>query len=340
MFREHVGYDPARVTTKICSIPIAAEHTHYFPALGLLLKLNGAVSVAVQRGESTSGRVVSKGMNDTRVRKLVEAIQNRLPQFASLDVSLDFEGCSAGIASRLSTAAVAILEALGGFSKQQIAQWAGASVREVMKEPYGPADALAAQSQGDVSLVDVQAMVTTPMERTPVLGFAMLELDSENPINRSLLWERAAIMERCTEMFDARGWDTTAALQAVSPDEWRKFLVQLDPASQPVVRYMIGENRRVSRMVSAIKREDSQVLGALLMMSHSSRIKDLGENDPLHSFVYEQVEEAEGIHGARPTAAGDRILIVGRPYLLPTFIDRLAEDVSGRFEVTVTPRII
>lgn len=340
MFREHVGYEPAQVVTKSCSIPIAAEHSHYFPSFGVLMRVNGVVSAAVQRGETTSGRVVSRGLDDARVRKLVEAIQNRLPQFATLDVSLVFDGCSGGVASTLSTAAVAILEVLGGFSEQQIAQWAGASVKEVLKEPYGSADALAAQSTGDISLVDVHAMTVTPLNRTPAIGFAMLELGQKYTTERSLLWERAAIMERCTELFETRGWDTAASLQSVSPEEWAKFLAQIDPASQSVVRYMIGENRRISRMVSAIKREDSQVLGALLLMSHSSRIKDLGENDPLHSFVKEQVEEAEGIHGARPTAAGDRILIVGRPYLLSSFLKRLTQEVSDRFGTSAISRII
>ena len=83
MFREHVGSDPVGLVTKPCTIAIAAEHSHYFPSSGLLLRMNGVVSASVQRGTTTSGRVASKGMDETHARKLVEAIQNRLPEYAA-----------------------------------------------------------------------------------------------------------------------------------------------------------------------------------------------------------------------------------------------------------------
>jgi len=110
---------------------------------------------------------------------------------------------------------------------------------------------------------------------------------------------------------------------------------------RPGLKYLVTENRRVQRLVAAIRNEDWQLMGGLMFMSHASRRDDWGITSPIQDFVVDEAERftIEGVYGASQVGEGSFVLIAGQPIRLPAFLDHLRNSwpahASGRPETFI-----
>jgi galactokinase len=105
-------------------------------------------------------------------------------------------------------------------------------------------------------------------------------------------------------------------------------------AHAPIVRYLVTENRRVQKLVAAVRRRDWQMMGALMFMSHAVQRDDWRLTSPESNHVVAEVEamSLEGLYGARATGRTGAVLIAGQPFVIPNFLDRIQSQVRDRFQ--------
>lgn len=108
----------------------------------------------------------------------------------------------------------------------------------------------------------------------------------------------------------------------------------LPPALKPIARHLLTENRRTGKIVRATRHGDGQLLGALLLMSHTSLIDNWqGASPPLNAVV-NAAEDADidGLYGARQTGRGPCVLVAGRPAALPAFFRHATDLLDEQFD--------
>ena len=108
----------------------------------------------------------------------------------------------------------------------------------------------------------------------------------------------------------------------------------LPPALGPVARHLITENRRTGKLVRAARRGDGQLLGALLLMSHTSLQEDWQSTAAPQDALASAAEDAgiDGLYGARATGRGPAVLIAGRAAALPRFFRHATRLLADRFD--------
>lgn len=344
LYRETFGHEPTLTAGAGAYAPLAAEHTDLFAGFGLLVRLPGGVAVAA-RPASGAARLTVTGADDALLARLLEALRARLAHVESMTAPLDVAVSSTVVgaepSAQLAAAAAAFLRAAGFASDPTLlARTAAGAVQEVLERPSGPALPLGALAEGPLALIDAHTYEFLALDRPEGAGFALIET-GEPPAGELRLWERAALVERCVAGLRQAGFPDASSLRAVEHRDLPAALAQIEARARPLIRHLVSEDRRVPRMVAAIKREDCQILGALMLMSHASRRDDLGETTPLIDLVTSEAEAAEGIYGARPAgAAGAQILVIGRPFLLPGFLDRVAARVTEQYDRTITTHIL
>lgn len=101
----------------------------------------------------------------------------------------------------------------------------------------------------------------------------------------------------------------------------------------PVVRHLVTENRRVQKLVAAVRRNDWQMVGALLLMAHASRRDEWGGTTPQADFLVAHIESMtlESIYGACMTGRGGYVIVVGQPHAMMLCLDRLTAAFDRRF---------
>ncbi|NNE36114.1 MAG: hypothetical protein HKN13_12805 [Rhodothermales bacterium] len=149
-----------------------------------------------------------------------------------------------------------------------------------------------------------------------------------NTATEKLKTGRAARKQWSLEIFDRLQQKKFSMLNSLRDLEHRDLenaLHTLPRKMRPGLRYLVTENRRVQRMVVAIRKRDWQLMGALLKMSHASRRDDWMITSPIEDFVVEEAERfsLEGVYGATQTGEGSFILVAGQPLTLPAFLDHL-----------------
>jgi galactokinase len=96
---------------------------------------------------------------------------------------------------------------------------------------------------------------------------------------------------------------------------------------------LVTDNRRVQKMVAAMRRSDWQMVGALLLMSHASRRTEWECTTPEADFIVDHVEErtVNGLYGACMTGRSGYVLLVGQPHAVTLAVEPLQEAFEERF---------
>jgi galactokinase len=342
LFRETFGAEPASIGDACGFVPVAAEHTHYFPGFGLLARLPWGVAVAV-RTAAEAPAVTTVGADAARVARLVDVLRARLAQAGirspAMEVAVAATLDGGGEEAVLGAIARAFVRTLEAPAGPPLARVAAGAVEEVLGRPYGPAYILAAEVDADLALIDAGTSEAIEVDRPEGAGLGLLEFGKESLPDLSVFWERAAVVEYSLEQLRDAGFQNLSSLRKLEHQDLPGALNRIDASARPLIRHLVTEDRRVTRMVAALKRADPQILGAMLMMSFASQREDLRSSIPLVDFAVGHAEAAEGIYGARMAGAGygGRILVVGRPFLLPGYLDALQDDVAVRYHVEPRP---
>ncbi|MEP0547049.1 MAG: hypothetical protein ABJF88_08960 [Rhodothermales bacterium] len=334
--------------------PLSGEHTAYFDGLALLLRLPGGVSVAVGRASGPARLVVQRG--DAR------------PRNRAMDAGIDGWGENAALA-RLVRALVraqgapadglsvalhlapptpepdALLAATASATGRAFATLFGAeegvvatgaeAVSEVLGRPFGPALLIAAAKGSPLVLADAATHGAEALPEPEHMGWGFVDTRrAPEPVGSSYR-HRVAVLDDAVADLRRGGFEGLRSLRGLDHRDVPDALDSLRGEAKRIVRYLAGEDRRVQRLLVALRKGDGQVVGAHLLMSEASRRDDWQAGTPEAEFVVREVEKAEGIYGARTVGGGvgGGLLVVGRPFLVPPFLDALAERFEAEFGI-------
>jgi galactokinase len=334
LFAEAFAAEPTSDAVVWTYTPLIAEHTHYFPGFALLARLPGAVAVASRPGGT---RFAAAGPYGALLERLDAALLARLPASdggeGSVEVALLAGEGPGGEEALLGAAAAALLSVRAPRVPPETGvRIAAEAVQEVLGRPYGPGYVLASALAEPLALVDCATYEAIPVDIPEGVGFGLLELGTQSVPLSAVFWERAALVESALERLRQSGAHGLASLRRLEHRDLPAALDRLGPAERPFIRHLVSEDRRVPRLVAALRRGDAQVLGALLLMSQASRRDDARDSAEAAEFAVALSADEEGVYGARMAGAGygGRILYVGRSFLLPEFLDRAVSAVAER----------
>lgn len=340
LFRATFRAEPERHGAASGFVPIQAEHTHYFGGFGLLARLPQGVAVAA-RPNPDGAAVTAVGADTERAARLIEALQARLArsdhESVRYEVAVVSTLAGGGEEALLGAVAAAFLRAVSPPAGPPLASAAAGAIEEILGRPYGPSYYLAAEVDAELVLVDAGTGEAIEVERPERAGFGLLEVGAEHLPAPAVFWERAAVVESSLEQLREGGFANLSSLRRLEHQDLPGALQRIDSSARPIIRHLVAEDRRVTRIVAALKRSDPQLVGALLLMSFASQRDDLRSSVAFVDAAIEYAEAAEGVYGARMAGAGygGRILLVGRPFLIPHYLEEIATQISNRFELDV-----
>jgi galactokinase len=339
LFSETFGEESPAAEVASGYVPFVAEHTHYFGGFGLLARLPGGVAV-VARPRMGDVHLVATSMDLNLTRRLVDALRARFARAGGADIAIASTLRAGGLETMLGASATSLARALLPEQEGADAQRVASAVQEVLARPYGPAYVQASAVGAPVVLVDAGSIEAISVEPPPDLEIGVLELGEEELPDPAIFWERAALVEDSLERLREHGMEGLTSLRRLEHQDLPAALEALNGAARALVRHLVTEDRRVPRMAAALKRGDSQLLGALLLMSQASRRDDTESSTDAVDFVITAAEEVEGIYGARMAGPGygGRVVVVGRPLILSEFLDDVAGAVARR--LGSQPRVV
>lgn len=333
--------EPAAAAFAAGYAPLSAEHTHYFDGFGLLLALPDGVAVALR---SAPGGVwlTSEGVREHDEVLLGDLLRNLARQ-------LRLGGLEAALVSTLplgleetllGAAAVAALRALEQRpASDESLRMTEAAVAAALDRPFGPAYLLAGQSERAVTLVDAGTLEREGLDRaaSDPVGWGLVAIEPQPPEDGFYEAREAAVQGALTRLQQS-GFEALRSLRGLEHHDLTDALDSLAGLQKRVVRYLVTEDRRVPRLFTALSKGDGQLAGALLLMSQAALREDWGGSSAEADFVAAAAEGEEGIYGARAFSGG--VLVVGRPFLLPPFLERVAEAFAGRFGTRPATRVL
>lgn len=353
---------------------IIADQTHYFKGFALMLRLTQGVAVSVREHAGTTTRVVIEGVPDALqftaahpdvqgfgglVSRVIQAHGSQRSEFDISIVGGIPTGLGAAFHAAVATSLLLGLDAIKhdrdrpvpvAMSPDDMRKDLRDAAIKALSDWYGhrfsPAFVIASLSRDDdpFLLVDTGTLsylpVTSDAASRP--GFAIVEMshDWKQPMAASVKrFERAAAV---TEKLQKKDFEQLTSLRDLEHRDLERALHTVGWRYKSPLRHLVSENRNVQKGVVAIRKADWQFLGALMMISQASKTNDWDTTGPMHELVTELAESAslDGIFGVVQTGEGGCMLVVGQPFSLPAFLDRVREKADEHTSETVETFII
>ncbi len=345
--------DPGPVEAVFVPAPLGlmSEHTHFFNGFSLHLLLPVGVAVALRR---TSGRerICIDGTDEiyvigeravaelpARVRLVHEALSGFCPECrfdASVCWSLP-ESCTDAYAAALTVAAGRATNLLSGTrSPEDSVGMATAAVERALNRPFSIAYALAANvgTEDQFALVDVETREHLPLDAPSrdVLGWGCITAPWIPPPDAGEVRKRLTNTEKALATLHQKGFSDTETFRELEHRDLQRALDAAPARFRPLVRFLVGENRRVQKIVAAVQRKDWQMFGALLLMSHNARRAELDTTSPEADLCVHVAERmtADGIYGATMTGSAGCVFVAGQPFVVPGCLDRIQAEMRTR----------
>ncbi|MEL7361270.1 MAG: hypothetical protein AAFN13_04300 [Bacteroidota bacterium] len=350
----------ASVERAALMLALSAEHTDFFPGIGLYLPLPGGVAVAARPASGTSVTVevprvygytgvassaqeaVDTGASEAVAAAVVRLAAEIAGQPVEARVEMSAPACGESLVAAVAVAAVQAIASASGAPLGRAARLARAQqvAEHHVKRVFGVASCVAALDGAPprLLLVDGAALTSELLDPPPrdelVWGLVHVPQAPASDAPRDFFKLRTAQVQAATLLLQTNapriGLPRPVTLRDIEHRHLGDVLGLLPDDQQPVVRHLVGEGKRIARLLMALRRRDGQVLGATLLVSHASLREDWGldtwgRTAEAVAFLLEQGLGFEGIYGMRQTGTGGCVLVVGRPYLLPAFLDMLAE---------------
>ncbi len=291
-------------------VNLIGDHTDYAGGLALPLAIDMGTTVL---GEKHGDRVVlrSHQQDDPAMLPLtIDDPSDAEPPWAryvagviaELAPSSGFVGIvdsTLPIGAGLSSSAaleVAVALALGfEGSARDLAQLCQRAEQRASGVPCGLMDQLASACgrQGHAMLIDFAALD---------IDYIAMPADAEVVVLHS--GENRALTESA---YDERRADTEAGSAIVGPlrDLPVERLIQIDdPVVRRRARHVVTENDRVLRVAAALRANDLETVGELMVQSHASLRDDFEVSTASLDALVERLVDTAGVFGARLTGAG------------------------------------
>ncbi len=350
-------------------VGIIADHTHYFDGFALLLRLQQGVAVAIRRNALERSRVVLEGVVEIIDFDAHGMDQDGLPglfahlvEASSFAESGQFDLCILGaVPTGLGAAfhgacAVGVLRALQslGRSDEESPRQAHDDVRDqalqALDSWYGnrfsPAYVIGCLSEhdGPFLLVDTCTLEHIPVELPTGTrpGWAVIEWSRDwSPTMRTFAARQSAAARALVDL-QKNGFENIVSLRELEHRDLEGAIDAVPRRSRAILKHLVSENRNVQKLVVAIRKNDWQFLGALMLISQASKMADWDTSSAFHELVTNKAESAslEGIFGIVQTGEGGCMLVAGQPFSLPSFLDEVRDSGSAHTSEEIETFII
>lgn len=339
---------------------LLGEHTHYFDGFALLLALPQGTAVAVRTAAGPASRIVFDGSDHTwtfdrtapaendsgetpswacLVEYLVRRLAPAAVQVEAAIVSTIHASCMDAYLAALGVATTRALQAL--FALPDDTEPLLRQVCEILIACLDCPFSIAYLIAADAGRPDAYVLVDThtfehlalPAPAHDVLGWGLVDV-GRAPLREAAFYrKRKEMAEEALGVLQKKGFPQVRSLRELEHRDLQAALGVLPRRLRPIVRHLVTENRRVQKLVAAVRRRDWQMFGALLLMSHASLRNDWESTTEEVDFVVEQVEamSVEGMYGACMTGRGGCVLMLGQPFIVPRCLDRIQTAGEARF---------
>jgi len=338
---------------------LIADHTHYFDGFAILRSVPMGTAVAIRTTTSPQSKIVFEGGGETWSFDASVPPDSSSPEWVRIAegvirrLSTGPHQVEAAVVSTVPASCVDAYLAALGISVARAAQSlfarpeSGAEIHQIVREvvtttiqqPFGIAFLMAA----DVGRPEYFLLVdTNTLEQIPLtaparddVGWGMVDVGMGPLRDASFHVKRREMTEEATEALRRKGFPSLHSLRELEHKDLKLALGVLPRRLRPIVRHLVTENRRVQKLVAAVRRRDWQLFGALLLMSHSSLQKDWEATNELVDAVVHEAEamSLEGIYGACMTGRGGCVLVAGQPFSMPRCLDRAQGALREQFDL-------
>ena len=332
---------------------LMSEHTHYFNGFALLMPVSHGTAVAVRPSASGESRCV---LEDGRAASLDQPSTD--PQhtlLAKLAAELKPPGVGVEFAvagslpswwwevnlTSLGVAAARALQAAFSRADESIAlmETVRRCIASALELPFSLAYPLASMDgrPGVPVLVDTEGPEYLMLEgpHAEEMGWGAVHVDVPTEDVRHGVDEAVQRAGEALELLQRNGFAHLTSFRELEHRDMERALAVLPGPHAPIVRYLVTENRRVQKLVGALRRRDWQLVGALMLMSHAVQRDDWKMTSPEADRVVDQVEamSLEGLYGARTTGRSGTVLLAGQPFVIPNFLDQMQSELKKGFDV-------
>lgn len=338
---------------------LIGEHTHYFDGFAVLMSLPLGTAVAARAVPEGPSQLAFEGGKDSWifdtggpkddtgpawVRLVEETFRRIVPSGISVEVAVLStvpSSCLDAYLAALGIAAARVAHAL--FAGAQDALEIQPLVREVIEEctgyPFSIAYLVAADAglPTEYTLVDTNTLEHLALEAPSrdVLGWGFVNVGMGALKDVTFHVKRRELAAQAAAVLQEKGFPRLVSLRDLEHRDLKMALSVLPRKLKPVARHLVTENRRVQKLVAAVRRRDWQMFGALLLMSHSSHQKDWSSTNELVDAVVNETEamSIEGMYGGSVTGRGGCVLTAGQPFIVPRCLDRIQVALDERFDI-------
>jgi galactokinase len=335
-------------------IGLFADHVHYMPGFALFGSSRAGLAVAVRRGKTDTTRIAMwpEGSSDVfslggersdstiesfwhqSVIKLVSEIEG-LP--VNLDVSVVSSIPVSDESSFLATLCVALVDAFQGLVDYELIV-PDPFVREavVAGSQYFQSPAYVTGVRGSASnmfaLTDSENCELVNFEISGALAIGYIELAEQARLAQSFVSKRREDAAQCLKEIQSIHPEIPS-LAHLHHRDLPDVVHQLPRKLRYAATYLVKENQRVQRAITAARKGDWQLFGALLSMSNTALLSEWGLKSPAASFIVELVKDRtiDGLVGARINGNGRGVYIVGEPFSVPTHLDAIRKSFKDKF---------
>lgn len=357
---------------------LLAEHTHLAPGYALLQHLPYGTAVALRPGHRAETRIVFEeepesapsplvGAPDDwtlspsgppladhapRWIRVVEAVL-RAQKAGPLDVavvttvpamfrSAYWAALATALARAFASAQhpVPSLDTLQRCLETVLDRPFSAAYLHALTEPSRPAPQASTEAASLV-LVDTfsHEHVQVPPPPTETLAWGAVEVPPA-PVAAGALRADVEHLDKALAHLQTTDFPRLRSLHALDHQNQQHALTLLPERLRPITRYVMGENRRVPRLVAALRRQDVQMLGALLFMAHHAARTDAQRTSHTADALVEHARglTVEGLFGAVQVDPSGALLVAGQPYELPRVLDQLEQAAPA--DASVAPFLL
>ena len=362
LLRSRFGAAPGRpITTAFThgAISLLSEHTHYTDGFALLTPVQQGTAVALRRAEGSSARIAFPETASTNedprayddpeprldiVRQVLRAETDEATGYEGAVITTVPPACRDGYWAALAVATARVVfqhreqqEPAAEALENRPDRWR-ALIEAATGWPYSVAYPIGAL-HGDpsmVHLVDTKTGEHLPVEspaRT-AMGWGLIDTREPPPYEASEAHDRRASADEALDILRATEFDKLDSFRELEHRTLPRALDALPAHLRPVAQHLVTENRRVQKLVAALRRTDWQMAGALLLMSHASRRDNWRATTPAADAIVAAVDEMtqRGVYGACMTSRGGAITVVSRRAALATGLEACVARVTDEFE--------
>jgi galactokinase len=331
---------------------ILGEHTHYFDGFALLMPLPLGIAVGASPsndvttvyfdGDERTWSSAEEGVGAPAWVRLVFDLTARLApdrHFNLKVVSTAFPECFDAYVAAISVAAARAVLKLSedAAPERSLVRELKSIVEASTGIPFSPAYIIGAFHGRPSTILLVDAAT---FEHLPVLtaeddepAWALVQAGGGLAADFELYRSRKLAAERAVADLQAAAFPGLSSFRELAHRHLERALEEVADERRGILRHLVTENRRVQKAVTALRKGDWQFLGALLLMSHASAANDWGGTsaDADHAIRIAESLSIDGIHGGCMTSRGGAVLVCGRRFVMPLYLEKVAADFRSEF---------